>query len=212
MGLSDNGHEDNKAGQWPKCAYCKQVVVFPFAAYKHNDDFYCSRGCFEMAGMAAIPTNTSSKQAVEDMNWGKGLADIVRDKNLPAYDLDARPELTRGQTPPDPSWSDLVSLRPSVAWFAAQMEMKLRKYDDEKDGWEHCTFNHLFSALKGEIAELRDAWGPFGLCEDDTLSDLKDKVVEEAADIANYAMMIADTAARWAARQEEYWQHYESTP
>ena len=92
------------------------------------------------------------------------------------------------------------------------MEVKLRKYDDEKDGWEHCTFNHLFSALKEEIVELRDAWRPFGLCEDDALSALKNKVVEEAADIANYAMMIADIAARWAARQEEYWQHHESTP
>jgi len=204
-----------------KCAYCGQdMAKVPYPWYLSDDNTYCSRGCMEMSGAVRLTLNapersTSGKPQFQDPYCGMGLADIVREKKLPPYDPSAKQKPSRGQTSPDPSWpahKSLIVLRPSVAWFAAQMEMKLRKYDDEKDGWEHCTFNYLFSALKEEIAELRDAWGPFGLCEDDTLSDLKDKVVEEAADIANYAMMIADTAARWAARQEEYWQHYESTP
>ncbi len=76
-------------------------------------------------------------------------------------------------------------VRPSVAWFAEQMEAKLRE-NDHKAGWltQHPVI--LLDLLRGEVRELRNAVG-------DNLKTLdSDEVVREAADVANFAMMIAD--------------------
>jgi NTP pyrophosphatase (non-canonical NTP hydrolase) len=72
-------------------------------------------------------------------------------------------------------------IRPAVQWFAQQMEAKLRK-NDHKGGWEGMTLSRLMSRLDDEVGELYRALSA------DT------NVIEEASDVANFAMMIADNA------------------
>jgi len=73
-------------------------------------------------------------------------------------------------------------LRPEVAAFALMMEDRLRAHD-HKSGWHRCAVGHLFGRLLDEAAELHHAIdGDFGVGDSD----------EEAADVANFAMMICD--------------------
>jgi hypothetical protein len=76
-----------------------------------------------------------------------------------------------------------VKLRESVQWFAQQMELKLRE-NDHKGGWSDHDFYSLFTRLKQEAQEL------------ETCPNSED--IREAADVANFAMMIADNARRKA--------------
>ncbi|ARF70707.1 hypothetical protein B7C51_24855 (plasmid) [Paenibacillus larvae subsp. pulvifaciens] len=80
-----------------------------------------------------------------------------------------------------------IKLRPEVQWFAEQMELKLRE-NDHKGGWADCLIEHLLRQVPREYRELLKAllW-----------DDLPDEVIREAADIANYAMMIADRHRNW---------------
>ena len=70
-------------------------------------------------------------------------------------------------------------MRPEVAWFANEMERKLLN-NDAKGGWGHMTLKRLLSRLKQEVAEL------------EVEINKKGNVIGEAADVANFAMMIAD--------------------
>jgi hypothetical protein len=65
------------------------------------------------------------------------------------------------------------------------MEHKLRKHDGDfgPDGWKDCDPNYLWNRLKEEIDEAKAATGT-------------QEIIEECADIANIAMMLADLAAR----------------
>lgn len=80
-----------------------------------------------------------------------------------------------------------TKLRPTVQWFAEQMELELRKHDDYrgKKGWRshRCTLAYLFGRLHEEVEELVDAYGKEGV------ADIR---IAEAVDVANFAMMIAD--------------------
>lgn len=76
--------------------------------------------------------------------------------------------------------------RESVVWFGAQMEVKLRG-NDHKGGWENVGAAKLFTLLLGEVEELREA-----VLEEHT----PPRLIDEAADVANFAMMIADNARR----------------
>lgn len=71
--------------------------------------------------------------------------------------------------------------REAVLWFAGEMESKL-KVNDHKGGWYSCNLNYLSKRLTQERKELYDA----------IKSDDKERVISECADIANFAMMIAD--------------------
>jgi len=73
-------------------------------------------------------------------------------------------------------------LRPCVAWFANQMERKLREHDD-RDGWRGKPVNWLMLRPREELAELQQAIGEHRHLE---------CVVDESTDVANFAMMIAD--------------------
>lgn len=70
-------------------------------------------------------------------------------------------------------------IRPEVKDFAALMEQKL-KANDHKPGWKNDSFRALFRRLEQEMRELRE-------CPDEF-------VIDEAIDVANFAMMIADNA------------------
>lgn len=70
-------------------------------------------------------------------------------------------------------------MREEVVQFAQRMEEKLAD-NDHKPGWKHCSREELFTSLLLEVDELEDALFDGG------------NVIDEAVDVANFAMMIAD--------------------
>lgn len=76
----------------------------------------------------------------------------------------------------------LSLLRPEVAAFALAMEDKLRQ-NDHKGGWDDCSKQYLAMRLTQEREELRSAIAR---------GDPPEDIMKEAADIANFAMMVAD--------------------
>jgi NTP pyrophosphatase (non-canonical NTP hydrolase) len=79
----------------------------------------------------------------------------------------------------------VAELRAEVEWFATAMERKLRA-NDHKRHWHNLSMQHLSARLTQERKELYAA----------IASHDADKVLEEAADVANFAMMVADMARR----------------
>ena len=78
--------------------------------------------------------------------------------------------------------TDSHGLRPEVLWFAQEMEKKLRA-NDHKGGWDDDEVS-LYKRLKQEVAELgREVNADFMLNAF--------AVIREAADVGNFAMMIA---------------------
>lgn len=83
--------------------------------------------------------------------------------------------------------------RKEIQWFAQEMEAKLRE-NDHKGGWQGCRFAHIFPRLREESGELLVKAHPLNL---DTIAETLTaedacELVRECADIANFAMMIAD--------------------
>jgi NTP pyrophosphatase (non-canonical NTP hydrolase) len=78
--------------------------------------------------------------------------------------------------------------RAEVAWFAEQMELKLRE-NDHKPHWRGSDIEYLHKRLQEEVDELMyELHSPLN----------EERVVKEAADVANFAMMIADVARQVA--------------
>lgn len=75
-------------------------------------------------------------------------------------------------------------MRDQVKWFAEQMEAKLQE-NDHKGGWENCSVEYLLNRLNEEAQELFYAT--------ETPNSME-TIIREAADVANFAMMIADKA------------------
>lgn len=69
-----------------------------------------------------------------------------------------------------------------IDWFAEQMKHKL-DLNRHKGGWEDCKNHYLVRRLLEETAEL---------VQSVMRNEDADTVIEEAADIANFCMMIAD--------------------
>ncbi len=74
-------------------------------------------------------------------------------------------------------------VRPAVKWFAEQMEAALKR-NDHKGGWLQDDWDELYDRIKDETKELKKE------CE--KLYQDDEKIIKEAADVANFAMMIAD--------------------
>lgn len=76
-------------------------------------------------------------------------------------------------------------IRPELQWFVKQMESKLQE-NDHKQHWSKLHPDYLIERLYQEAKELWEA------------VERRDPVemVKEAADVANFAMMIADVAER----------------
>jgi len=87
------------------------------------------------------------------------------------------------------------ALRPEVLEFAKIMERKLRE-NNEKGGWKTCSTWWLLGRAHEELVELRnalDSWmAKRDFCSGDRIRRLAADVIEEAADVANFVMMIAD--------------------
>lgn len=87
-------------------------------------------------------------------------------------------------------------VRPCVSWFASIMERELKK-NDHKPGWQRDTMKDLFARLVDESTELRDE---IGRPTFPTVEDGSARIIKEAADVANFAMMIADNIKRLTTR------------
>lgn len=100
------------------------------------------------------------------------------------------PKFNRPKPWPEPKRSSVedekMELRPSVRKFAELMELKLRG-NDYKGGWEGCSTQYLWDRLNDEMDELDEALGEFDCSKNKTK-----KIAMESADVANFAMMIAD--------------------
>lgn len=81
-----------------------------------------------------------------------------------------------------------MEVREPVKRFAEDMEAKL-KDNDQKGGWEDCNLYWLVSRINEETRELARA---INLHRD--LGASKENIIKEAADVANFAMMVADIA------------------
>jgi hypothetical protein len=79
-----------------------------------------------------------------------------------------------------------MNVREPVKWFAEQMENKLKE-NDHKGGWDSCDIYWLWKRLQDESKELLTA---IDLYRD--LGADKNNIIKKAADVSNYAMMIAD--------------------
>jgi hypothetical protein len=77
---------------------------------------------------------------------------------------------------------EITQLRPEVLWFAMQMEAQLRA-NDHKPGWKEDSIGALMERLFEEAHELDQSLNPI-------------QTIKEAADVANFAMMIADNTFR----------------
>jgi len=77
-------------------------------------------------------------------------------------------------------------MRPILKWFAGEMEKKLRE-NDHKGGWNSCDVDWLVSRMTEELQELDDVVQQYrqGFAS-------REEVRRECADVANFAMMIAD--------------------
>ena len=87
--------------------------------------------------------------------------------------------------------SQLIGIRPSVLEFALLMEEKL-KQNDSKGGWSKCDFPYLVERLKEETKEMEQAIDEVMMFNKYRSHPRIMKVKYEAADLANFAMMIAD--------------------
>lgn len=138
----------------------------------------------------------SRHQCVDDV-FGKGCGAIWVDRNarhamakiaealgveLGELTPDELAEKVRARTAP---LGQVETLRPEVLAFAHIMEQKLRE-NDHKSHWSDCAPSWLLGRLREETTELAGAIG----------SGYKspEHIGREAADVANFAMMIADVA------------------
>jgi hypothetical protein len=85
-----------------------------------------------------------------------------------------------------------ITPRDDVRWFAVEMETKLRA-NDHKGHWRNCDFPYLDRRLDEEIKELKSA---LSRLDHPVTPEQRQRVIAEAADVANFAMMIADNARR----------------
>lgn len=84
--------------------------------------------------------------------------------------------------------------RNSLLWFADEME-KVLAANEHKGGWSACTMEYLLGRLEQESAELSEAVCGFEIAPARRAEALE-KIVREAIDVANFAMMIADNARK----------------
>ncbi|MEK6860817.1 MAG: hypothetical protein AABY07_02490 [Nanoarchaeota archaeon] len=81
--------------------------------------------------------------------------------------------------------AEVIVLRLELQWFAEKMEQVLRK-NDWKNGWKDMEGEEALERLEEELDELKAAMS----------SVRPNKIVEEATDVANFAMFIAYNEAK----------------
>lgn len=85
-------------------------------------------------------------------------------------------------------------LRPEVLEFSREMEKKLRKHDGDRDGWVIETGESLYPLYRSLMNHTKKLLKPTLTID---TPDSLDAIISSAADVANFAMMIANNARRW---------------
>jgi NTP pyrophosphatase (non-canonical NTP hydrolase) len=121
---------------------------------------------------AAIVTNQAKGLLEENQRLTKELEHIKeKTKHGQAYTVEA---------------VGYVNIREEVQWFSQEMEKKLIE-NDHKAHWSDLPIAYLEMRLKQEVVELEEAIMDFHLGKGSV-----DQITKEAADVGNFAMMIAD--------------------
>jgi NTP pyrophosphatase (non-canonical NTP hydrolase) len=142
--------------------------------------------------VASIGDDEAAK-SLDDMSgmWYNILGEAA-DKILAllAPQQEVNPEPTTGRCLGVEVRAPQQGIRPSVLHFAHHREERLRKHDAERGerGWMSEDVEWLYDRLMEEVAELRKA------LDLDMHFPPVLKWTEEAADVANFAMMIADVS------------------
>lgn len=138
--------------------------------------------------------NLTAEQALEILVVTYAMEDAQGAYNLEApikAALNAHPDTSRGSS------SEGVAWRPEVRAFADLMEAQLRA-NDHKPGWKRDHPNYdLMPRLREEADELAGAIFAWVRARRGGGS-LADAIGREAADVANFAMMIADVCGALA--------------
>lgn len=93
--------------------------------------------------------------------------------------------------------SQPIAPRSSVEWFAKRMEVELRA-NDHKGGWDRMGLGEISTRVHQEAKELSRVLATFreqhatGFIPIETIHS----IISEAADVANFAMMLADNARK----------------
>lgn len=84
-----------------------------------------------------------------------------------------------------------MEIRFHIMQFSTAMEENMRKHDEDKGrhGWFKMDPKTLLEKLMGEVLELSDTLVEYP-------NTNSQKIIDECADVANYAMIIADIAKR----------------
>jgi NTP pyrophosphatase (non-canonical NTP hydrolase) len=77
-------------------------------------------------------------------------------------------------------------IRPELQWFVQQMEQKLKE-NDHKQHWNNYDIDYLIHRIYEEQDELEIAI---------TQKLSAKEIIKECADVANFAMMIADNVSQ----------------
>jgi len=88
--------------------------------------------------------------------------------------------------------SEQTGIREEILRFALKMEEKLKE-NDHKGGWNNSSISYLLSGIERETEELSYAVGQEGQVY--TRKD-RSNIISECADVANFAMMLADNSVQ----------------
>lgn len=90
---------------------------------------------------------------------------------------------------------------PVLEWFKGRMRRKLALAKNvKKKSWHTMDDDSLMQRIKEECDELDRVF----VCYPDKKQS--EDIINEAADVANFCMMLADNARRYASRTPEAWE------
>lgn len=101
--------------------------------------------------------------------------------------------------------SKMKVVDPVLKWFWKKCRAKLARPENQrKRGWQENTFGELLHRLQQERAELENAVDIYeeydgtvkGAMRPKMMKELRTNIINEATDVANFAMMIADKARK----------------
>lgn len=84
----------------------------------------------------------------------------------------------------------------AIDWFADEMQKTMEANEGDKTGWDDIDIHFALWRMKEEyeeVAALIDSW--------DHRPEQAEAVIQECADVANFAMMLAHKAALWRREQ-----------
>ena len=163
----------------------------PYCLVAYNDENRSKLNAVGVSDEVMLKYGDVETFCIWALAFSEGYADEWKDGNLVLWgpiDDELRTRVVNGDGTPADAERLLEELarykfvREPVLWFAGMMESKLQE-NDHKGGWDNCTFQYLFQKLDEEVKEL-------------TTCISEEKAIQEAADVANIAMMIADRARK----------------